>query len=332
VEVTSERAVTVADPSHVGEARRAASELARNVGLGEDDVGRVAIVVTEAATNLIKHGGGGEILVQASRNDRRQWVNVLALDRGPGIANLDEALRDGFSTRGSPGSGLGAIARQSDLYDIHSIAGIGTAILARVSAHDGRNGIEVGGVCVPKPGQEVCGDGWAIAGEADRIRVLLTDGLGHGPLASEASIRAREVFLDRPRLDLVDLVGLMHGTLRATRGAALAVADVDPGRGIVQFAGVGNIAAVVLAGGESRSMVSMHGTVGHDLRKIQQFEYPWPAGGLLVMNSDGLASSWSFDRYPGLDRRAPSLIAAILYRDFQRGRDDTTVVVMRDAR
>ena len=332
MEVTSERAVTVADPSQVGEARRAASELARRVGLAEDDVGRVAIVVTEAATNLIKHGGGGEVLVQASRNERSQWVNVMALDRGPGIANLDEAPPRWLLDPGEPGSGLGAIVRQSDLDDIHSVAGIGTAILARVSAGDGRKGIEVGGVGVPRSGEEIAGTDGRSRATRTGYRVLVTDGLGHGPLASEASTRARDVFLDRPRLDLVDLVGLMHGTLRATRGAALAVADVDPGRGIVQFAGVGNVAAAVLAGGESRSMVSMHGTVGHDLRKIQQFQYPWPAGGLLVMHSDGLASRWSFDRYPGLDRRAPSLIAAILYRDFHRGRDDTTVVVMRDSR
>jgi hypothetical protein len=161
------------------------------------------------------------------------------------------------------------------------------------------------------------------------VRVLLTDGLGHGPLAFEASKRAREVFLDRPRLELAELVGMMHSALRATRGAALAVADVDRAQGIVQFAGVGNVSAVILAGGESRGLVSMHGTVGHDLRKIQQFQYPWPAGALLVMNSDGLVTSWSLERYAGLASRVPSLIAAILYRDFHRGRDDTTVVVLR---
>jgi anti-sigma regulatory factor (Ser/Thr protein kinase) len=331
VEVASERAVAVADRSHVAEARRTASELARGIGFSEKDVGRVAIVVTESATNLVKHASGGEILVQAIRHDRRCWVDVLALDRGPGIPNVDQAFRDGFSTRGTPGGGLGAIVRQSDLYDIHSAADIGTAMLARVSAGQSCKDVGVGGVCVPKAGQDVCGDGWAVTYDSDRVRVLLTDGLGHGPLASEASARATEVFLDRPRLELAEVVGIMHAVLRATRGAALAVADVDRGRGIVQFAGVGNVSGAILAGGESRSMVSMHGTVGHDLRKIQQFQYPWPAGALLVMNSDGLVSSWSLGRYPGLASRAPSLIAAILYRDFHRGHDDTTVVVLRDS-
>jgi anti-sigma regulatory factor (Ser/Thr protein kinase) len=331
VEVASERAVAVGDRSHVAKARRAAGELAQGLGFSEKDVGRVAIVVTESATNLVKHANGGEIVVQAIRHDGHCWVDVLALDRGPGIPNVDQAFRDGFSTGGTPGSGLGAIVRQSDLYDIHSAAGLGTAMLARVSAGQRCENVRVGGVCVPKAGQDVCGDGWAVAYNSDRVRLLLTDGLGHGPLAFEASKRAREVFLDRPRLELAEVVGMMHTALRPTRGAALAVADVDRGRGIVQFAGVGNVSAAILADGETRSMVSLHGTAGHDLRKIQQFQYPWPAGALLVMNSDGLVSSWGLGRYPGLASRTPSLIAAILYRDFQRGRDDTTVVVMRDS-
>ncbi|MET0153878.1 MAG: ATP-binding SpoIIE family protein phosphatase [Candidatus Binatia bacterium] len=332
MEIASERAVAVVDRTQIAEARRKASELARGIGLDEKATGRVAIVVTESATNLVNHAGGGQILLQAILHDGRHWVDVLALDRGPGIANVGEALRDGFSTKGSPGTGLGAIVRQSDLFDIHSAAGVGTAMFARVS--DGTDGqdVAVGGVCVPKKGQDVCGDGWAVAHESGRVRVLLSDGLGHGPPAAEASARAREAFLAHPRLDPVALVGMMHDALRPTRGAAVAVTDIDRGRGIVRFAGVGNVAGAILAGAECRRMVSVHGTLGHDLRRTQQFEYPWPNGALLVMHSDGLGSTWNLDRYRGLESRASSLIAAILYRDFHRGRDDTTVVVMRDRR
>jgi hypothetical protein len=168
--------------------------------------------------------------------------------------------------------------------------------------------------------------------DADRVRLFLADGLGHGLLAAEPAARAREVFLDRPRLEPADVVRLMHDALRPTRGAAVGVADIDRGRGIVRFAGVGNVAGLIFDGAGSRSMVSVHGTLGHDLRKVQQFEYRWPSDGLLVMHSDGLTSSWSPERYRGLESRSPTLIASILYRDFTRGRDDTTVVVMRDAR
>jgi hypothetical protein len=77
-------------------------------------------------------------------------------------------------------------------------------------------------------------------------------------------------------------------------------------------------------------MVSYNGTVGHEVRKIQEFTYQWPQQGLLVMHSDGLKTQWRLDRYPGLMHKHPSLIAGVLYRDFNRGRDDVTVLVARE--
>ena len=64
---------------------------------------------------------------------------------------------------------------------------------------------------------------------------------------------------------------------------------------------------------------------------IQVFTAPWPAGALVLLHSDGLASHWTLDRYPGLSARYPTLVAGVLYRDHRRGRDDTTVVVAREA-
>ena len=130
------------------------------------------------------------------------------------------------------------------MFDIHSTPGVGTGLLARVWAgRDGNDsGEAIGGISVPVPGEDVCGDAWAAVRDRDRVRVFLADGLGHGLLAAEAATRAREVFLARPRLDPADVVGLMHDSLRPTRGAAVAVADIDRGREVVCFAGVGNVA------------------------------------------------------------------------------------------
>ena len=66
------------------------------------------------------------------------------------------------------------------------------------------------------------------------------------------------------------------------------------------------------------------------MRRVQEFTYPWPPGAILVLHSDGLLSHWTLDRHPGLAARHPMLLAGILYRDFRRGRDDTTVVVARE--
>ena len=70
--------------------------------------------------------------------------------------------------------------------------------------------------------------------------------------------------------------------------------------------------------------------MGHECRKIQTFSYPWSKGSVLVLYSDGLQTRWTLDRYPALRGRDPALLAAVLYRDFARGRDDVTVVVGRE--
>ena len=103
-------------------------------------------------------------------------------------------------------------------------------------------------------------------------------------------------------------------------------------RGKLTFAGVGNIAARIYAGSESRqNLVSLNGTAGHQCDRIQDFSYPWPEDGLLVLHSDGLSTGTGLESYPGLAARDPALIAGVLYRDFCRGRDDATVVVAKAA-
>jgi hypothetical protein len=121
-----------------------------------------------------------------------------------------------------------------------------------------------------------------------------------------------------------------HGALARTRGAAVATARViaSAERGV--FAGVGNIVCRVEASSSNRHLVSHNGTVGHTMRKVQEFAFPWPRGALLIMHSDGLGTHWDLGTYPGLSTRHPALIAAVLYRDYDRGRDDVSVVVIRN--
>lgn len=126
------------------------------------------------------------------------------------------------------------------------------------------------------------------------------------------------------------ILELAHAALRSTRGAAVAVMQIDGGRGEISFAGLGNIAALTVAEGKTKSLVSLNGTVGASSRKIQSFSYPWSPDTTLVMSSDGVASHLRLDRYPGLLARDPTIVAGVLYRDFKRGRDDATLVVARE--
>ncbi len=322
-------AVPVNEASQVGEARRAAVGMADRLGFDEEGQGRVGVVTTEAATNLFKHAREGVVLLRALECGRSLGVEVLALDRGPGMADPARCMRDGYSTAGTPGNGLGAMARLSATLDLYSRVPSGTALVARLWADDapGPGRFLVAGVSVPKAGESICGDSWAEAFEGGRALFLVADGLGHGPQAAEASLAAVRIFQERARLGPAGILQAAHAALRGTRGAAVAVAEIEAGE--VRFAGVGNIAGCVLSGDASRSMVSHNGIVGHEARRFQEFTYPFPPGAMLVMHSDGVVTRWGLNDSPGLAAHDPALVAGVLYRDFSRGRDDATVLVAR---
>jgi anti-sigma regulatory factor (Ser/Thr protein kinase) len=333
-------AISVQDNSDVGEARRAAAELSHALALNPTVAGKLAIVVTEAATNLVKHGRGGSVLLSRREDDGVSAVEMLAIDKGPGMDNVGRFMVDGYSTAGSPGDGLGAIARNSTFHEIYSSPGLGTVVLAQLSnplsgrRHTPRPppGVAIGAVSVPIATETVCGDAWIAHLVDHSIRVLLADGLGHGEGAAEAANMALDIADNHLPASPVELLEQIHAGLRSTRGAAVSVAEIDLHGGVVRFAGLGNVAGVVVVAGEPRrQMISYNGTAGHEAQKISSFTYPWTAGSILVLHSDGLIAQWSVDKYPGLYRCHPSIVAAVLFRDFQRGNDDATVVVVRRA-
>jgi anti-sigma regulatory factor (Ser/Thr protein kinase) len=307
--------------------------MAERQGFGDTDSGRVALVATELATNILKHGSGGEVLVGSYGEGPDSGIELIALDKGPGIANVVASFADGYSTAGTAGKGLGAVVRQSHFVDIASWPGNGTAILARLKPGTPCEGLsdasQTGAVSVPKLGEDICGDSWSVSvGPKETTTLLVADGLGHGPEAAEAAVEAVRLFHRFNGHRTPVLLEYIHGGLRATRGAAVSVARFQPGSGKMIYSGVGNVAGIIATNGELRRMVSMPGTAGHNARKIQAFEYPFTAG-LVILHSDGIASNWTLDRYPNLAARHPTLIAAVLYRDLTRHRDDATVLVAK---
>ncbi len=320
--------IRVEGVDQAGEARRAAAALAAPAGLDETAAGRLAIVVTECANNLWKHGGGGEIvLTQAALGG----VEVLALDKGPGMRNVEQCFQDGYSTAGSSGTGLGAVRRLATEVDLYTVPDKGTALLARVAkAPTPKAGIAVGGVSVPIPGESVCGDDFIVVEAPGGMAVLVVDGLGHGPLAADCALAAVEAFRESAAGDAPpELMRGVHGALRATRGAAVAIGKTDWNRGELRFCGIGNIGGLIWENGASQHLLSHPGIVGHDVRNVRDITYPLSKDGLILLYSDGISTHWSLDAYPGLQVRDPALIAGVIYRDHRRGRDDATVVAAR---
>ena len=319
------------DASRVGEARRHAVQLAHGLGFGDTQAGRVALVATELGNNLLRHAIGGRLLLAAV--EATHEVEVLAIDDGPGIANLERSLGDGYSTGGTPGTGLGAVRRLAHSFDVHTDVPRGTVMVARLRAEDAPapdgTSVHCGAISVPYPGEQACGDGWVLVQDAHRAALMVADGLGHGPYAAQAAHEALRLFAEDPWLPLRTQLERAHAALRSTRGAAVTLVHADTREGTLRSAGAGNVLARVVSGTTDRTLLSQHGTAGLRVPSLQTQRYDWPPHGMLVMHSDGLKSRWTLNATPRLLQHHPALVAAWLCREQHRGRDDTTVVAVR---
>jgi anti-sigma regulatory factor (Ser/Thr protein kinase) len=323
---------TIGDPSEVAPARRGVSVLAAELGFDTEDAGRAALVATELGTNLIKHGGGGELIAQRISSGARGGLQLLGLDKGPGMADLGKCLRDGYSTGGSPGTGLGAIERMSQLFEIYSRPDQGTAVLAQLwpdSHPPAVERLQIGSLVLPKPGENVSGDAWCYHERVEGVFVIGIDGLGHGFGAHQAATEACRVFEADKHRPSLRLMQLLHEALRPTRGAAVTLIEVDWDAGRASSVAVGNVTAAFINGNKIKRMAADNGIVGHVMGRPRELQHPCSPDSVLILHSDGLTANWQPERYPGLIQHHPALVAGVLYRDCSRRRDDSLVVVIR---
>ncbi|MFI6206444.1 ATP-binding SpoIIE family protein phosphatase [Streptomyces sp. NPDC051041] len=340
--------VPVHDSTRVRDARVAAERAAALAGLDERRTASAALVATELATNLLKHAGGGQVLIEnvappvpAEGPGGAPVVQIAAIDHGPGIADVPAALRDGFSTTRSLGAGLGTCRRLADDFGLHSLPGRGTVALARIGNPPGggagparpAGGVRAGGVNIPYGGAEYSGDAWAWVRSGDRLTLMLADGLGHGPEAARASTAAVEALRGSAHLPPAEALRRLDTALGGTRGAAVAVAQVDVRAGRLRFAGVGNVGARLREGDRWRALVSRPGIVGvHRHASLREEEAVWADDRLLILHSDGLPSRWTPPSGAGPVADDPAVTAAVTIRDASSParpvRDDTAVAVL----
>ncbi|MGN5635844.1 ATP-binding protein [Streptomyces sp. AC154] len=383
-------------------ARGSAAALGRRVGLGETRTAELVLAVAELAANITKHAVNGSLLLRVLRNQDVAGVEVVVVDGGPGMADITAALRDGTSTAGTLGIGLGAVRRLADSFDIHSQLGIGTVQVASFwprASRPARTGqVVVSGITRAIGGEEVCGDGWvarvdtgeqtapahreeatprrdtglvppdwsamtatrppggpvsgasrgsdalprpgakgrsvpvraAVAGPGQGTLVMSCDGLGHGPMAALAAQAAVKAFRTGDTRTPEQAMEQVHRALRGTRGAAVAIARIEPD-GRVLFCGVGNITSALVTSTTRAGLVSHPGIVGHQMHQLRTYENRLPAHGVLVMHSDGLSERWVPTDLASVLHHPPALIAAHLLRQAGTRRDDASAVVAKAA-
>lgn len=324
---TMTQVLLIEDSSQIGHARRTAQKLAEQHGFDDNDAGRVALVATELASNVLKHAARGELHLRVLPRIKGCGIEMLAVDRAQGF-DLQACLADGFSTGGTQGIGLGAVSRQAEVFDVYADAR-GAVLLARLYRRADRQAdLRLGISQHSLNNDPACGDAWHLAIAGSDLSVLVVDGLGHGEEAERAARAGEQAFAQAPFASSVDLLLEMHRAMTGTRGGAAAIAQYRAGTGTLNYAGIGNIGASLVAADKSRGLASHPGIVGGQYRKAQPFDYAQVNGNLLIMYSDGLQSRWNLQDYPGLVHRHPAVIAAVLHRDFSRGRDDVTVLIV----
>jgi anti-sigma regulatory factor (Ser/Thr protein kinase) len=332
--------VPVHDSTRVRDVRVAAEAACREARLDPHRTAKAALVATELATNLLKHAGGGRAvvnLVDGPGADLTPSVQIVSLDHGPGIADVTTALRDGFTTAtaASLGAGLGTCRRIADAFDLYSVRGRGTVVLARIDPAPAPRAAaaRAGGINIPLARAEHSGDAWTWARSGPLLTLMLADGLGHGTEAARASAAAVEELHRSAHLPPAAVLRRLDTALRPTRGAAVAVAQLDTWTRCLSFCGVGNAGARLRTDEGWQPLVSHPGIVGAAFPAVVPVQQaPWTAHSLLVLHSDGLPGRWTPPGEPHLLTREPALIAAAVLRDASSAaspdRDDTSVAVL----
>lgn len=327
------RWIDIDDRSAVAAIRRLARRYGSQIGLPDRRQDELAIVVTEAVTNILRYAERGRALIEVIRNPGVEKLALLFSDNGPGITDIDRMFQDGESSTDSAGLGLGAIRRLSDSFDIFTSAEDGTTIVCTFDAVNAPPcpGIEVEGLRVCHPSEDVCGDDWLLRQTRTTTDILVCDGLGHGTLAAEATAEvmtaAQEASGD-PGLVMSHLTTQLNGR----RGAVASIVQIDLPRMTLKYAGLGNIATLWINATATKRLAVRDGRIGGAETRGFEEELPLEPGDMIIMHSDGLKTLRDTHLRPGLLHRSPLLIAGFLLERAFRGRDDASIVVARITR
>jgi anti-sigma regulatory factor (Ser/Thr protein kinase) len=329
----SHRLISLPNRTYQAVARSEIKRMAGVVGFDAKRMGELEIIIAEVTSNIVKHTtNGGELLVKVLNGDNC-GMEIIAIDNGPGVSNISRMLEDGVSSTNTLGQGLGAIRRLADEFDIYSIKGWGTVLLARIfkerNAVNKKKNIEAGIIMVAKEGETECGDNYHFFIRGNQLKFAISDGLGHG---KNAAIAAKESLLHFTRNIMLppnEQIKRIHEGIKKTRGAVMNITHIDLTNKQVIYCGVGNIASRVHSAAKYKSCISYNGIVGHSIpTTLNNHVMSWNKHDLLIIHSDGLSSRWDLQKYPSVTLRDRSIIAAVLYKDFYRKTDDVTIAVI----
>jgi len=331
----SETILSIGSDADIVLARTKGEKLARSIGMEKAQVSDVAIAISELASNLVKHRvTDGKIIIREIRADEKKGIEVVSSDRGPGIADIDQAMNDGYSTTGSLGIGLPAVNRLMDEFQIRSNIGEGTLVTTRKWVKPEMPYIPVPELefsvfSRPVPGQRYNGDAYFVKRYEDKITFAVIDGLGHGQDAQEASQAAVDCLENYYRRPFAEIFQLCHQRLKKTRGAAMSLCRISLKDRVMTHAGIGNVNTRVYSSEKAPAPFCINGTLGVAIRTVKVDDYPLPKDSIIIMFSDGISGRFSPDNLPGFLSLEPQRLAKRIMDNHAKDNDDATIIVGR---
>lgn len=326
--------VGVTHPVDVRKAQDAARKFAKAIGFPPVECEEIALVSTELASNLIKHAGGGAMKFHLLESGDRTGIQIESEDNGPGIADVELAVTDGYSTAGSLGTGLGTVNRLMDDLDFSSRSRAGLRILCerwkRPSQKLDVKWLEIGAATrayhsLPENGDTLFSKQWN-----GNALVGVIDGLGHGQFAQKASQTARQYLERHFDQSLDNLFRGVNRACRATRGVVMTLGRFDLARQTVALASIGNVETRLLGGARLKLSIR-RGVLGLNAPNAVVCENNWTATSILIIHSDGLRTQWQWDEFKEIAAEPPAVIARGLLNKLGKQEDDATVLVVKNA-
>lgn len=310
----------------------------------------VATAVSELGMNIVKYAGHGSLTLSLAGGPGG-YVEVLAEDRGPGIANLDLALTESYSSRGTLGLGLPGVRRMSDSFEIRSEPGAGTWVRARrglgappsapvpppavAAAHtpqapDGAScRWEQAQLRRPCFGEVVSGDGCVLQAVPHGLVAGILDVLGHGVEAHRLARRCERWLAAHAHADVAGLAQDLHEEVRGSLGLALTLAFLDTQAGGMVVTGVGNTRLFSLRS-PGLCVDAQPGIVGgNNMPRLRPSRLQIAPRDTLVLVTDGISERLSVQQLMPLRHLAVQRIAQQVLRAHGKDYDDATCMVLR---
>ncbi|MES2810499.1 MAG: ATP-binding protein [Bacteroidota bacterium] len=322
------------DRSYFSLIKKEIHRMATEGGINPARINELDLIVAEMTSNLFKYSDDGELLMGVFANGDNPYVELISIDNGPGMINPSRMMQDGISTTNTLGHGLGSMKRMSDTFELYSQIGWGTIVLSRVYSNPekpkAKHNIIMRPIVVFKPGEKTSGDGFIYKKTDKYFKLMLADGLGHGPEANRAVNEAAAAFKVFPDYSPADTIRFIHSTIKKTRGAVISIVGYDNARKVWTSTGVGNIAVRFMGPVNFKNQMSYNGIVGHNIpNTMNDQEYTAEEFNQVMLCSDGIKTRIDMARYPMMYKYDLTVLAAAIYKDHARRTDDMSVVIAK---